>query len=240
MLVNESFARRFFPGRNPIGKHVTYSSDRIACEIVGVVRDVRPLRMARAEEEIYLPLAQRPFLVAALVARTMGDPRTVEAAIRRQVQAADPEQATATPRTLQQVIEARLEEPYANASLALAFATAALLLAAIGIYGVMAYAVTRRQREIGIRMALGAEAGNVRAMVIRQSMRLVLAGVAAGIPVAIALGRLYSNLLFGVRPSDPRTLIAVVAILALVAYAATAFPARRASAVDPITVLRTE
>ena len=240
MLVNESFARRFFLGQDPIGKHVTYSADRIQCEIVGVVRDVRHLRSARAEQEIYLPLVQRPFLVAALVARSTGDPRVVEAAIRHQVQETDPEQATAMPRTFQQVIEARLEEPYTNASLVLVFAAAALSLAAIGIYGVMAYTVTRRRREIGIRMALGAPADHVRAMVIRQSMRLVFAGVAAGIPISIALGRLYSNLLFGVKPTDPRTFITVVAILTAVALAASYAPARRASEVDPIVVLRAD
>jgi putative ABC transport system permease protein len=241
MLVNESFARRYFPGQDPIGKHVTYSTDRITCEIVGVVRDVRSsLQNAQSNEEMYLPLTQRPWLVARLVVRLAGNPAGAAAWIRRAVQAVDRDQAVASIEPFDRFMERSLEQPRMTMLLVLAFAATALLLAAVGIYGVMAYSVAQRAREIGIRIVLGARSGDVRSMVIRQSMQLVLAGVAVGIPIAVVLGRFYASLLFGLKAADPANFMGVIAILAAVALASSYVPAVRATRVDPIVVLRSE
>jgi putative ABC transport system permease protein len=235
MLVNQSFARRFFPDQDPIGKHVTVSSS--AWEIVGVTGDVRlSLQSAGASEEFYLPLAQAPRGTARLLIRSTAP----LSAVRHEVQAIDPDQAVAQMRPLNDALDDSLNQPRSMMSIFSIFAAAALLLAAMGVYGVMACGVAQRRREIGIRIALGARAGDVRRMVIRQSMRLVLTGVALGIPVAIAVGRLYSSLLFGVKSGDPLTLIAVVAILSIAALAAAYIPSRRATKVDPASVLRAQ
>ncbi len=241
MLVNEAFARRFFPGQDPIGRHVTYSSDRITCEIVGVVRDVRSsLREVQPDEEMYLPLTQRPWLVARLVVRVSGNPAGTLAAIRREVQAVDRDQALDDLEPFDRMMDRRVEQPRMTMLLVMVFAVTALLLGAVGIYGVMAYTVAQRAREIGIRVALGAQTHNVRSLVIRQSMQLVVCGLAVGIPAAIALGRLYASLLFGVKASDPVTFAGTIAILSAVALAASYVPAARATRVDPIVVLRSE
>src|SRR5262249_17454972 len=141
---------------------------------------------------------------------------------------------------LDRYMERSVEQPRLTMLVVLVFASTALLLAAVGIYGVMAYSVAQRSREIGIRVALGAETRNVRSLVIRQSMRLVLWGVAMGIPASTIVGRLYASLLFGVQPADAATFAGVVAILSTVALAATYVPALRATRVDPIVVLRSE
>ncbi len=241
MLVNESFARRFFPGQDPIGKHVTFSTDRIRCEIVGVVRDVRSsLASAGANDDFYLPLAQRPWATARLLVRFKLRADSVWNAVRQRVQSVDPDQAVEDMWLLDDALANSLEQPRSTMSILTAFAAAGLLLAAMGIYGVMAYSVAQRAREIGIRIALGASSGDVRAMVMLQSMRLVSGGVAIGIPAAVALGRVYSSLLFGVRPTDPWTLAAVVGILVVVAMAASYVPAWRAMRVDPVSVLRAD
>ncbi len=235
MLVNHSFARRFFPDQDPVGKHVTVSSS--AWEIVGVTGDVRlSLQSAGASEEFYLPLAQAPRGTARLLIRSTAP----LSAVRHEVQAIDPDQAVAQMRPLNDALDDSLSQPRSMMSIFSIFAAAALLLAAMGVYGVMACGVAQRTREIGIRIALGARVGDVRRMVIRQSMRLVLTGVALGIPIAIAVGRLYSSLLFGVKSGDPVTLIAVVAILSIAALAAAYIPSRRATKVDPASVLRAQ
>jgi putative ABC transport system permease protein len=238
MLVNQSFARRFFPGGNPIGRHVTYSTDRIVCEIVGVVHDVRAsLQAGDAAEEFYLPLAQRPWLTARLVVRVAGDPGRAAAAIRAQVRAVDTEQAVADVRTFEAGMENGMAQHRATLSVVGGFAVVAVLLAAIGIYGVLSYSVAQRSREIAIRMALGANAPAVRYAVVRQSMGYVLAGVAIGAPVAVVLGRLYATLLFRVAPGDPITMAAAILGLGLIAVLASYLPARRAASVDPVAAL---
>ena len=240
MIVNQAFGRKFFPGQDPIGKHVTYSTDRITCEIVGVARDVRvSLGEAGAEEQIYLPLAQRPWLVAKLLVRTY-DAAQSSAAIQKQIQAVDASQAVAGTRPLDQIIAERLGRPRTAMSVVGVFAVSALVLAAIGIYGVITYNVVRRKKEIGIRMALGADARQVRALVFRQTFKLVLMGLLVGLPLAAALNPLYRSLLFGVTPSDPVIFLSATALLFAVALAASALPAIRATAVDPVVILRAE
>jgi predicted permease len=240
MLINEAFAKKFFPGADPIGRHVMYSPDRIDCEVVGIVADVRAgLQRAAADEEIYLPLPQRPWLVARLVVRT-GRMEGISAAIRERVRQVDPEQAVAESQTLEDVVSERVGRPRTTMVVVAMFAAAALLLASVGIYGMIAYAVAQRRREIGIRMALGADGARVRSLLFRRTFRLLAAGLAIGLPVSAMLGRLYAGLLFGVTPGDPVTVAGAVAVLLAVAAAATYFPSSRAAKIDPAIVLRGE
>jgi putative ABC transport system permease protein len=240
MMVNETFAKSFFPGQDPVGKHVTYSTDHIRCEIVGLVRDVRSaVTEVEAEPTIYLPLAQRPWLVAHLLVRTNG-PAAGTTAIRAAVQGADPEQAVAETQLFEEALADRLGQPHTTMFTVAVFAVAALLLAAIGIYGVTMYTVAQRAREIGIRVALGADTRRVRAWVFRQSFQVLMAGLVLGVPLSAAASRVYAGLLFEMRPADPATLLAVGFVLGVVALAASSLPAVQAAGIDPVSSLRAE
>ncbi len=160
--------------------------------------------------------------------------------MRHEVEAVDPDQAVAEIRPLNDALDDTLSQPRSAMSILIAFASAALLLAVIGIYSVMAYGVAQRRREIAIRMALGAKTTDVRNLFLGQSLRLVVAGIAIGLPLAIATGRLYSALLFGVHPADLPTISSVIALLSLAALAAAYIPSRRATQVDPASALRAE
>jgi putative ABC transport system permease protein len=239
-IVNEAFARKYFPGVTPVGKHITYSTDRIVCQIVGVVANVRAaLGSTAAEDQIYLPLTQRPWLVATLLVRTI-KPLDVGPAIRRQVQSVDPGQAVGDSSTFDGIIERRLGWPRTEMAVVSFFALAALFLAAIGVYGVIAYSVAQRQKEFGIRIALGARSGAVRALVFRQTTGILAVGFLVGLPGSLALSRLYSSVLFAVEATDPIALFGAVALLLTVASAATYLPSRRATNIDPISVLRVD
>ncbi|HEV2687554.1 MAG TPA: FtsX-like permease family protein [Bryobacteraceae bacterium] len=210
------------------------------CEIVGVVGDVRAgFDSPRPDEEIYLPLAQRPRLAARLVVRTDGL-ATIASAIRERIRSVDPEQAVADATSIDEIIAHRLGRPRSTMLIVTLFAAAALILATVGIYGVIAYTVARRRKEIGIRMALGASPGRVRALVFRQTARLLAVGLAIGLPISVLAGRYYASLLFDVQPGDPTTIGAAAAILIGVALAATYWPSARAAKVDPLVVLRSE
>jgi putative ABC transport system permease protein len=239
-IVNEAFARKYFPDASPIGKHITYSTDRITCEIVGVVADVRAaLGSTGPDDQIYLPVTQRPWLVATLLVRT-SNPSGIGNAIREQVRAIDPEQAVAESITFDQLIARRLGRPRTETTVVAVFALTALFLAAVGVYGVIAYSVAQRQKEIGIRIALGAHSSAVRALVFRQTLEILAVGFAAGLPIAFALSRLYSSLLFAVTAGDPIAFGGACLLLLMVASAATYLPARRATRVDPISALRVD
>jgi putative ABC transport system permease protein len=238
VIVNQAFAKKFFPGTDPIGRHITYSTDRITCEIVGVVENVRSgVQETGVDEELYLPLSQRPWLVAKLLVRT-ANPDGLTAAIRDRIRLVDPGQAVAESVLIEQEITNRLGRPRTAMLVVVAFAGSALLLAAIGIYGVIAYSVSQRRREIGIRMALGADSGRVKAMVFGQVFRLLMLGALVGLPLAFGLNRLYTSLLFDISPNDPMTVIGVIGVLSSVALAAGYVPAARAAGVDPAIVLR--
>jgi ABC-type antimicrobial peptide transport system permease subunit len=239
MVVNETFARQFFPGQDPVGKHVTYSTDRIRCEVVGVVRDVRVASQAESEPTMYLPLAQRPWLVARLLVRT-ASPSTALAAVRNAIQAVNPDQAVAQARPLDDMIADALGQPRTTMFLVIVFAVLALALGAVGIYGVTAYTVAQRGREIAIRMALGADARGVRSLVFRQTVKVLAAGLLVGVPLAAEVSRVYANLLLGMRSADPATLAAVGVAVGLVAIVASGVPAIQAAAIDPIASLRAE
>jgi putative ABC transport system permease protein len=241
MIVNESFARRYFPGKNAIGERVVYSTDRIRCQIVGIVGDVRAsLSDLQSREEMYVPYTQKPWLTMTLAVRYAGDPQTIVPAIQAELHAIDKGQALSRIQTMEQAMAETLNQPRTTATVVLAFAFAALALAALGLYGVMAYTVTQRTREMGIRMALGARPAEVRNLIVRQSMKLVAAGIAIGVPLAAVVARLYASLLFGTTAFDPLTFGVVVVIITLVAMLASYLPARRATAVDPMMVLRAE
>lgn len=240
MIINQAFARKFFPGQNPLGKHVTYSTDRITCEIVGIVGNVRAsIGETSADPEIYLPLSQRPWLVAKLLVRT-DRPAVVTSLVRKQIEAADPTQAVAASLPMEQVISNNLSRPRTTIVVVLIFGTAALLLSATGIFGIVAYTVAQRRKEIGIRLALGADAGRIQRLVLRQTFRLLLTGFACGLPLSLLLAPLYRSLLFGVKPNDSTTLFAGVLVLSFAALAASYIPARRAGQVDPVSILRAE
>jgi putative ABC transport system permease protein len=237
-IINEAFAREFFHGRDPIGKHITYSTDRIICEVVGVVGNVRSdVQEAGVDEQMYLPLSQRPWLVAKLLVRT-NNPEGVAAAIRNRIQSVDVGQAVAGSVTFEQVVAENLDRPRTAMLVVVLFAGSALLLAGVGIYGVIAYSVAQRRKEIGIRMALGADTHRVKAMVFRQTLRLLGIGLAIGLPLAIGVNRLYASLLFEVHSSDPLTFACVIGVLFSVAFAASYLPAMRAAKIDPVIVLR--
>lgn len=237
-IVNEAFVRKYFHGTDPIGRHVTYSTDRINCQIVGVVRDVRSgVQETDVDEEIFLPLTQRPWLVAKLLVRT-ANPREIAATIRDRVQSVDREQAVAQSVPFEEVISEQLDRPRTTTLVVAIFALSALLLAAVGVYGVIAYSVAQRRKEIGIRMALGADSHRVRALIFRQTIRLLALGFLIGIPLAAMVNRLYIGLLFAVKPSDPATFGEVIAVLLAVAFVATYLPAMRAAKTDPAVVLR--
>jgi putative ABC transport system permease protein len=241
ILINETLARRFFPGQDPLGKRLLVQGVN---EIIGVVGDVRQRGLARATTpDVYFSLWQLPGTseVSLLVrAAAGGDPAALAPAVRRAVEEVDPTAPVSRIRTMDEVVATSIGQERFTLVLLAAFALVALALAAIGLYGVMAYQVAARAREMGVRLALGAQSGDVLGLVIGQGLRLTALGVAIGLAAALGLGRLLARLFFGVQPVEPATLAAVAALLMAVALAACYLPARRATRVDPLVVLREE
>jgi putative ABC transport system permease protein len=247
VVVNEYLAKRYWPGEDAIGKRITLGSpdqNPVWLTVIGVVKnDVRSEWSAPAEEEMFLPFLQAansagPYMT--IVARTSGDPTLLIPAARRAIWAIDPSVAIAEVQTMDEVIDRSTTRPRINVLLLGVFASVALVLAAIGIYGVMSYAVSRRVHEIGIRMALGATAADVSRLVVGQGMRVVLVGAGLGLAGAFALTRLMQKLLYGVGATDPLTFVVVPLVLSGVALLANYLPARRATRVDPLSALRAE
>jgi putative ABC transport system permease protein len=240
-IINETMARRYWPDGNPIGQRVTMSVHQATLEVVGVVRDVRPFRPdEEPQAQVYWPFAQFPRGAVQIVARTSGDPGRVIPAIRARLEQLDPDMELGMFHTMEEMEDLQLTNPRFSMTLAALFALIALATAAVGIYGVMAYAVTQRSREIGIRMAVGAQREEILRLVLRKGLSLTAVGLAAGLAGALALTRVLKSLLVGVGPTDPVTLSAVSAVLILAALAACYLPARRATKVDPMVVLRDE
>jgi putative ABC transport system permease protein len=241
-LISETVAQKFLPGRDPIGTHLLWAADGPPKlrEIVGVVRDVRNASDQVPATVIYLPLWTYYQSSEVLVVRTPMDPSAEVDAIRRAIWSVDPEVAIPRERTLKAVVSSAEAARRYVSFLSGIFAVFAVLLVALGLYGVISYSVGQRTHEIGIRMALGAERSTVIRMVLRQAGQMVLFGVSAGLLVAALLGRLMASLLFGVSFYDALTFITVAAILLGVALAACWIPARRASRVDPVVALRYE
>jgi putative ABC transport system permease protein len=243
-VVNRALARRYFPEGRAVGGRLTFgdpSSDAEWIEVVGVVGDARRSGLEReARPSVYLPTGQWTPHRMTVVARTAGEPAALVPAVRRAVRELDPEQPVTEVRTLGEAL-ARTGDTRRFATWLIGlFSVVAVALAAVGIYGVMAYAVGRSRREIGVRIALGAHPGQVARGVVARGMKLVVAGLAVGLAGAFALTRFLGTLLYGTGPTDPLTFALVVTALAGVALAANLLPARRAARTDPLTVLREE
>jgi predicted permease len=242
-MVSESFAKEYWPGESPIGKHVTLTFyPGIPREVVGVVGDVRQggLDMEMTDATIYNSLAQIGRTRARFVMRTTVPPTSLVSAVTAAVHRVDRDQPVTNVETMEDVVDASIFQQRFSVLLLGAFAGLAMLLAAVGIYSVLAYGVRRRVREIGIRMALGAQMGDVLRMVIYDGLRPTVIGFAIGLAGALALGRVVASMMFGVKATDPATFVVVSALLAVVALAACVIPAWRAARVDPMTALRDE
>ncbi len=242
-IIDEALTRRFwpaYPAQNPIGQHLLIGGvDPKAAEIVGIAADVKQgLETSAWPEAVYVAFAQNPQHSAVLAIRTAGDPLSLTRAVREQVQALDRDQSVADVLTMTDLVEAEVGERRLLTVLLGSFAAVALLLALIGIYGVIAYAVVERTQEVGIRRALGAQQGDILGLLIRQGMLLALAGVAIGLTGAVALTRLMTAVLFHVSATDPTTFAAIASLFLLVALAASYIPARRATRIDPMAALR--
>jgi len=241
VLISETMARRYFPDEDPVSKRLVFGGGSDPREIVGVISDVKFFGLnLDARPSMYFPHAQTPARGMSLVVRTQGDPLTLAAAIRGQVSALDRDLAVSNVMTMEQLVGVSLAEPRFTLLLLGAFAAVAMLLSAIGVYGVVSYSVTQRSHEIGVRMALGAQMSDVLKLVVGQEMTLVLGGVGLGLIAAFALSRVMESLLFGVSATDVTTFAFTSVILAGVALAACFIPARRALKVDPMVALRYE
>jgi predicted permease len=242
LVVNHAFAERFFAGQSPIGKklNVCWTVPN-PVEIVGVVADARQTELKEAPHPtIFLANPQAPMYFAHLVVRTRNDPRRMARAVQAAIHRVDPDQAVSDVKTMDAVFSDSVARPRFQLLLLLVFAGIAVLLATIGVYGVVSYSVSQRTQEIGIRMALGARSGDVSRLVLREGLLLGALGVVTGLAAALAATRVLRSLLFEVTPTDPATLGAVAGLLLAVVVAATLWPARRATKVDPMVALRYE
>jgi putative ABC transport system permease protein len=246
-IINEAFARQYLPQGKALGQRIQpvlpaqiWNNERLTSfEVVGIVRNVKSAGWnAESEPTYYLPATQAPFQAMTILVRTRNDPATLVSALRNAVQTIDPTQPVTNIRTLDQIVSDSIAQPRLNMLLMGLFGGLALILAAVGIYGLLSYAVTERTREIGTRMALGAQVPDVLRLVLKQGMTLALIGEVIGLVGAFALTRVIRGLLFGVAPTDAMTFIAVAAVLTSVALLACYFPARRAAKVDPLVALR--
>jgi len=232
-------ARRYFDGQDPIGRVVKNPHGR--AEVVGIVGDVKHYGLdSEPRAELFMPAWQNPLNGMAMVVRTASDPQPFVESIRREVLAIDAEQPIFDASTMVDVVTRSVFLPRVSMVLLAVFAASALLLAVVGIYGVVSYAVTERTRELGVRMALGADAAATLQLVMRRSMLLVGCDTACGLVVSFALTRALSWLLNGVSPLDPVVFVAVSVLLALAGFVASLIPAHRATMVDPIVALRVD
>jgi putative ABC transport system permease protein len=246
VLINETFAQKYFPNKNPIGQRLDIGN-RVAegkqpCEIVGIVGTAKHGSLAEPNgPEYYLCYAQNPDRYMDLVVRaSQPAPSGLETMIRRTVHEIDAQQFVPAIRPLSEMVSQTLSQSRFNSGLLAVFAAVAIILAAVGIYGVIAYNVAQRTREIGIRMALGAQRRAMLTMILRQSLTMAAIGIALGLVGAFAATRLLSALLFGIAATDVATYVSVVLLLGAAAFLAGLFPARRAMKVDPVVALHYE
>jgi predicted permease len=245
-IIDEGLARLLWPtypaGQDPVGQRLLVGGvNPQPAEIVGIVADVRQnLEKNIWPGSVYVSFAQNPPSFAMLAIRTQGDPLRFIRAVREQVQAIDRDQPISAVRTMETLVEAQVGQRHLIVTLLGSFAGVALLLALIGIYGLIAYSVAQRTREVGIRRALGAQHGDILRLVVGQGFGLALAGVAAGVGGAVALTRVMKDLLFHVSATDPATFVGIALLFILVALAASYIPARRATRIDPMDALRVD
>jgi putative ABC transport system permease protein len=243
MVINRGMAERYWPGENPIGKRVTMMDwgPPLTGEIVGVVGDVKADSLdAPVGYTIYWPERQFPSIFDNLVVRTTRDPVQVATALKVAVHAFDPDLPVASIATMEERLATSVKPRRVQTVLLGVFAALALSMAIVGIYGVMAYSVSGRRREIGIRMALGADASAVRNLVLREGLLWAALGTTLGLAAALALASVLSSLLYGVKPRDPATMGGVTLLLVIVAMLACYLPARRAAKLDAMKTLRAE
>jgi putative ABC transport system permease protein len=249
MIVNEAFVRLYFPNDKPLGHRIKasppariWNNQRLTSfEIVGVVQDVKSAGLqAPSEPTYYLPASQAPLSDMTVLVRTTSDPTAIIPSLRQAVLAIDPNQPISNISTMDKILSDSIARPRLNMLLMGLFGALALILATVGIYGLLSYAVTQRTQEMGIRMALGAQVTDVLKLVLRQGMTLALIGEAIGLLGAFALTRVMQRLLFGVTPTDVSIFVAVVGVLTTTALLACYLPARRAAKVDPLVALRYE
>lgn len=240
VVINRTLAERFFPGGQAVGRHIAFGSrGEAAVEVIGVVADTRYRTMREAPRPtFYRAMEQSPVPFGAIHVRTTGDPAQRLGEIQRAVASVDPRVPVRRARTLPDQLDRNIADERMARSIAASLGLAALVLAATGLYATMAFAVRRRTREIGVRMALGAQASDVSVMVVRQGLGLVAIGAAAGLAGAVAAGRALESQLYGVSSSDATSFVMAAALLTGAALVATWLPARRATAVDPVVALR--
>ena len=246
VIVNESFAKQFFPGEDPVGKRIIPNGSvdpgkPPVREIVGLVGDMHLISLRETPKpQMYVPHQQFAVSGMSIFARTEVDPQSFTTTLRRAISEIDPDVPVFRPRTLSDYFSRSIAQPRLNAMLVGLFALIALLLAAAGIFGVMSYSVTQRTQEIGIRLALGAQRYDVLRLIVLQGMRFVGLGLVLGLIGVVVSTRLLQSLLFGIGATDLRTMILVCVVLSVVAFVACLLPARRATLVDPVRALRAE
>ncbi len=240
VLVNESFARRFFPDENPVGKRIQTFGDQWRT-IVGVTGDLHHGDLRRAPDlQVFHPYLQSGVEVMSLAVRTRGNPMQIANAARTSLANLDKDQAFHAMTTLDQKLEKSLSGPRTRMQLAVVLGAVALLLAGVGVFGVISFGVSQRSREIGLRLALGASRGSVQLLVVRQAMKLVILGAAAGTLGITMIGRLIQSLLFDIKPFDAFTFVISLIVLICVTLLACWLPARCATQTDPMVALRHE
>jgi putative ABC transport system permease protein len=239
-VINEATQKRFWPNEDPIGKRFNFITESFLIEVAGVVKDTVSQLGQPPQPTVYLPAAQRFPGAAVLLVRTSRDPALLLTDIQNAIRSLDRNVPVTDVRTMRQALANALQGPRLGAALLGIFGIMALVLAAVGIYGVMSFSVSQRTQEMGIRIALGARSGDVRSLVLRQGMLLVGVGLAVGLFLAWAASLAVRSLLFGISNLDAAAYLANVLLLVAVAFVACAIPARRATRVDPIVALRYE
>ena len=241
IIINEALARRYFPDEDPLGHHVTLNfGPPVRREIIGVVANVKPALDGESGAEMYVPFLQTPWAAMVLMVRTSSEPKSLTNSILDKIRSLDPEQSVSDVRTEEEIISNSVSSQRFSMLLLIIFAGVAQILSAIGIYGVIAYTVTQRTHEIGIRMALGAKRYDVLKLILGQGMGLALVGVGIGLVAAFGATRVMSSLLYGVSTTDPITFAFTSLVLCAVALLATFIPAHRATSINPLEALRHE